>query len=226
MIGTFIYPASKWWSDNYVFINNTYSDKQVTIGMATMDALDNSGKLYETASIDGFEADHLTTRPLNLSFAASENIWLSFYYQPGGLGDAPASQDSLILQFYAPGEDKWHSVWKGVDTLRRKFNPAIIRIEDPRYLKKGFKFRFVNWASLSGFDDPSMIGNCDQWNIDYVYLDRNRNSADTSLPDVAFRTPLRSILRPMNQCHGNSSGRSTSRKWVQLFRSITVIMTG
>ena len=188
-------PASKLWSDNYVFINNTYSDKQITTGMATMDALDASGKLYETASIDGFEADHLTSQPLNLGFAASENIWLSFFYQPGGLGDAPASQDSLILQFYAPGEDKWHSVWQGVDTLRRKFNPAIIRIEDPRYLKKGFKFRFVNWASLSSFDDPSMIGNCDQWNIDYVYLDRNRSSADTSLPDVAFRTPLRSILK-------------------------------
>jgi hypothetical protein len=60
---------------------------------------------------------------------------------------------------------------------------------------KGFKFRFVNWASLANFDDPSMIGDCDHWNIDYVYLDKNRNSADTSLTDVAFRKPLRSILK-------------------------------
>ena len=40
-----------------------------------------------------------------------------------------------------------------------------------------------------------MIGNCDHWNIDYVYLDRNRNAADTSLADVAFRTPVRSLLK-------------------------------
>ena len=188
-------PDEKWWSDNYAFINNTYSDKQITIGMATLDALDNSGKLYETASSEGFEADHLTSQPLNLNFAASENIWLSFYYQPGGLGDAPSSRDSLILQLYAPLEAKWYSVWKAADTIPQRFSPAIIRIEDPRFLKKGFKFRFVNWASLASFDDPSMIGNCDHWNIDYVYLDRNRNAGDTSLTDVAFRTPLRSILK-------------------------------
>jgi hypothetical protein len=189
-------PASKWWSDNYAFINNTYSDQQITVGMATLDALDSSGKLYETASSEGFEADHLTSRPLNLNFTSSDNIWLSFYYQPGGLGDEPESNDSLTLQFYAPGEARWYSVWETPGTSVEKFKPVIIRIENPRYLKKGFKFRFVNWASLStSFNEPSMIGNCDHWNIDYVYLDRNRSAADTAIADVAFRTPLRSILK-------------------------------
>jgi hypothetical protein len=189
-------PAEKWWSDDYAFINNTYSDQQITIGMATMDALDSSGKLYETASSEGFEADHLTSRPLNLNFPSSDNIWLSFYYQPGGLGDEPESNDSLTLQFYAPGEARWYSVWETPGTAVEKFKSVIIRIENPRYLKKGFKFRFVNWASLStSFNEPSMIGNCDHWNIDYVYLDRNRSAADTATADVAFRTPLRSILK-------------------------------
>jgi hypothetical protein len=189
-------PAVKWWSDNYAFINNTYSDQQITVGMATLDALDSSGKLYETASSEGFEADHLTSRPLNLNFPSSDNIWLSFYYQPGGLGDEPESNDSLTLQFYAPGEARWYSVWETPGKAVEKFKSVIIRIENPRYLKKGFKFRFVNWASLStSFNEPSMIGNCDHWNIDYVYLDRNRNAADTAIADVAFRTPLRSILK-------------------------------
>jgi hypothetical protein len=189
-------PAEKWWSDNYAFINNTYSDQQITVGMATLDALDSSGKLYETASSEGFEADHLTSRPLNLNFPSSNNIWLSFYYQPGGLGDEPESNDSLTLQFYAPGEARWYSVWETPGKAVEKFKSVIIRIENPRYLKKGFKFRFVNWASLStSFNEPSMIGNCDHWNIDYVYLDRNRNAADTAIADVAFRTPLRSILK-------------------------------
>jgi hypothetical protein len=189
-------PAEKWWSDNYAFINNTYSDQQITVGMATLDALDSSGKLYETASSEGFEADHLTSRPLNLNFPSFDNIWLSFYYQPGGLGDEPESNDSLTLQFYAPGEARWYSVWETPGKAVEKFKSVIIRIENPRYLKKGFKFRFVNWASLStSFNEPSMIGNCDHWNIDYVYLDRNRNAADTAIADVAFRTPLRSILK-------------------------------
>jgi hypothetical protein len=189
-------PSEKWWSDNYAFINNTYSDKQITVGIATLDALDNMGKLYETANSEGFEADHLTSQPLNLNFPSSVNIWLSFYYQPGGLGDEPEPNDSLTLQFFAPAEAKWYSVWKTMGSAAGKFKPVIIRIENTRFLKKGFKFRFVNWASLStSFNDPSMIGNCDQWNIDYVYLDRNRNEADTALADVAFTIPLRSILK-------------------------------
>jgi hypothetical protein len=189
-------PSSKWWIDNYAFINNTYSNQQVTIGMATLDALDDAGKLYETAGSEGFEADHLTSQQVNLNYPSSENIWLSFYYQPGGLGDEPELNDSLTLQFFAPEEAKWHSVWKADTSRQLKFEPVIIRIDNPRYLKNGFKFRFVNWASLSpNLNDPSMIGNCDHWNIDYVYLDKNRNAADTSLADVAFRTPLRSILK-------------------------------
>lgn len=194
--GRSFFPSAKWWSDNYAFINNTYSNQQITIGIATLDALDNGGKLYETATSEGFEADHLTSQPLNLNYPSAENIWLSFYYQPGGLGDKPELNDSLTLQFFAPEESRWYSVWKADTSRQLKFKPVIIRIENSRYLKNGFKFRFVNWASLSSdLKDPSMIGNCDHWNIDYVYLDKNRNAADTSLADVAFRTPLRSILK-------------------------------
>jgi hypothetical protein len=189
-------PSSKWWSNDSAFINNTYSDKQITIGMATLDALDNTGKLYETANSEGFEADHLTSQPINLNYTPAENIWLSFYYQPGGLGDYPEPNDSLTLHFFAPDEAKWYSVWRSPETTEESFQPVIIRIENPRYLKQGFRFRFVNWASLgTNLTEPSMIGNCDHWNIDYVYLDRNRHSADTSLADVAFRKPLRSLLK-------------------------------
>lgn len=188
-------PDMNKWSDNFVFINNTYSDNQITTGIATFDAIDNSGKLYETANSEGFEADHLTSLPMNLVYTPADNIYLSFVYQPGGLGDPPEPNDSLALQFYAPSEAKWYSVWKASETLFKRFKPVIIRIDNPRYLLKGFKFRFVNWASLAKSDDPSIVGNCDQWNIDYVYLNRNRNAADTTFRDVAFRTPVRSLLK-------------------------------
>jgi hypothetical protein len=191
-----VYPDKKWWLDNYVFINNTYSDQQRTAGIATFDALDNYGRLYESASSTTFKADQLTSKPVNLKFPASENIWLSFFYEAGGLSDPPEKNDSLTLQFFAPDENKWYSVWKAGYVTDQKFRPVILPINQTRFLKNGFQFRFVNYASLSAnLSDPSMVGNCDIWNIDYVLLDKNRNAADTIFHDVALRLPLRSLLK-------------------------------
>jgi hypothetical protein len=194
--GHSIYPDSKKWTDNFVFINNTYSDRQITAGIATFDALDNSGRLYTTASSSGFKADQLTSQPINLNYNSSDNLWLSFFYQAGGLSDPPEANDSLTLQFFAPLENKWYSVWRAAGSLDQRFKPAIIRIENSRYLQKGFQFRFINYASLSlNLTDPSMVGNCDIWNIDYVLLNKNRNAGDTVFADVAFTLPLRSLLK-------------------------------
>jgi hypothetical protein len=191
-----VFPDKKKWADDFVFINNTYSDRQISIGIATFDALDNYGRLYETASSSVFRSDYLTSQPINLNYNASENIWFSFYYQSGGLGDSPEANDSLTLQFFAPDENKWYSVWKVGGSTDQKFKPVIIRVENSRFLKREFQFRFTNYASLSpNRSDPSMIGNCDIWNIDYLLLDKNRNAADTVFADVAFTNPLRSLLK-------------------------------
>lgn len=194
--GESYYPDQAKWLDDYVFINNTYSDKQISCGIGTFDALDNSGRLYETASSYLFKSDQLTSQPLNLSYAPADNIWLSFFYQAGGLGDSPEPNDSLTLQFLAPEENKWYSVWKAEGTTDQAFKPAILRISDSRFLKTGFQFRFTNYASLSpNQNDPSMVGNCDQWNVDYILVDKNRNAGDTIFPDVAFTLPMRSLLK-------------------------------
>jgi hypothetical protein len=203
--GSSIFPDQKKWQDDYVFINNTYSSRQKTEGIATFDALDNTGRLYETASSAGFEADRLTSNPINLEYSSNENIYLSFFYEPGGLADLPEPNDSLVLQFYDPGEYEWYSVWSSPQIVADTFKPVIIQIDQPRYLHKGFQFRFINYASLpSSTGDPAMAGNCDQWNLDYVVLDKNRNNADTIPADVAFTLPVRSLLKtyesmPWNQ---------------------------
>ncbi len=194
--GRSIFPDTRYWTDDYVFINNTYSDRQITAGIATFDALDNTGRLYTNASADGFEADHLTSQPINLNYTASDNVWLSFLYQEGGLGDPPEANDSLTLQFYAPVEQKWYSIWKAEGSPDQRFKTAIIKIDQDRFLQKGFQFRFVNYASLSpNITDPSMAGNCDIWNVDYVLLNKNRNAADTVFADVALTLPVRSLLK-------------------------------
>jgi hypothetical protein len=190
------YPDNKKWIDNFAFINNTYSDLQITSGIATLDALNNKGEIYDDASSDVFAADRLTSLPINLNFSASDNIWLSFLYQPGGLADSPELNDSLTLEFFAPDEDKWYSVWRALGAADNRFKAVSVEVNQPRFLKKGFQFRFINYASLSAnLTEPSMSGNCDMWNIDYLLLDKNRNAGDTIFADVALTLPVRSLLK-------------------------------
>jgi hypothetical protein len=191
-----VYPDQVKWQDKYVYINNMYSNRQITSGIATFDALDNTGRLYETATSSGFQADRLTSQPINLNYLPSDNVYLSFFYEPGGLSDEPEPKDSLTMQFYAPLEHKWYSVWRAEGRADQPFKAVILPIVNTRYLKKGFQFRFINFASLSASTgDQSMIGNCDMWNLDYVLLNKNRNSADTIPSDVAYTLPVRSILK-------------------------------
>jgi len=188
-------PLQTLWTDNYVFINNTYPVDQVTLGVATFDALDDAGLIYENASQYQFEADHLTSAPVNLEGLPGDNFFLSFFYQPQGIADEPEPTDSLSLQFYSPETGEWYHAWSTAGEPLHRFKPAIIQIDDPKYLRKGFRFRFINYASLSStVNDPAMAGNADHWHIDYVYLDRGRNIADTLVPDVAFTKPLRAPL--------------------------------
>ena len=115
------FPTPGKWTDNFVFINNTYSDKQITSGIATFDALDNYRTDYMQPQLSsGFQADQLTSQPINLNYTASDNICLSFFYQAGGLSDSPEANDSLTLQFLAPDENKWYSVWKAEGTTDQK----------------------------------------------------------------------------------------------------------
>lgn len=200
-----IYPHDSLWADDYVYINNTYAFEQLSMGVATFDALDNRGLLYDNASTLLFEADHLTSRPLNLEGSAADNFYLSFFYQPQGLIDAPSRDDSLTLQFWSVSDETWYSVWKAEGTEVHPFKPVIIHVDDDRFTSKGFRFRFINYATLAeSQSDIAMSGNADFWHIDYVYLNRNRNQADTILHDVAFTSPLRSVLNnyeaiPWNQ---------------------------
>jgi len=190
-----IWPSESRWTDNYVYINNTYPFNQVSQGVATFDAINNMGILYEEAGSFVFEADRLTSVPIDLDVAPTENVYLSFFYQPQGIADPPELQDSLVVQFYSVTDNEWQHIWKAEGTNLHNFKPVIIKIDSPDYLYRGFRFRFINYASLSSsLSDPAMAGNSDHWNIDYVYIDKNRSPSDTIPVDVAFTEPIRSVL--------------------------------
>ena len=208
------YPHPDLWEDNLAFINHQYSDNPVSIGVATLDAINAEGDIYKNANSSGFSADTLTSNPINLNFSSEDSIYLSFYYQPGGPSDLPELSDSLVVQFYNPDSMKWKSVWNVAvfqdtihiekDIRNQKTDSVIVKnapfrqvnlpIKQDKYLKKGFRFRFRNYASVADSDFNSLLSNIDHWNLDFIRLDTARRYNDTTINDVAFIEPMKPLL--------------------------------
>lgn len=199
--GRGIIPDRDLWSDARAFVNNNYGVDPITRGVATLDALDENGSLYPNA-VRGpatFEADQLTSHPINLAYPASDSIYLSFYYQAGGLGDQPEEQDSLLLDFFDPAQGEWVHI-RGIagDTLA-PFKQVMVPVTESRFLAEGFRFRFRNLASLPRNSDyPDKMSNVDHWHLDYIRLDRNRSASDTVVRDVAFVSPVPPMLKMLS----------------------------
>jgi hypothetical protein len=219
-----IFPDTSRWYDSNVFINSTYPIDMVSIGAATFDALDDKGFLYSNASTSSFEADRLTSRAINLAFANkhSNDLFLSFFYQPQGIGEAPDAADSLKLQFlkkkyaalYPIDEldampEAWEAVWGVGGSNLVPFRQVLVQVTDS-FQYSNFRFRFSNLASLSsGTDEPAKSGNVDLWHVDYIKLDTSRNAQDTVLGDIAIVKPMTSLLKSYTQMpwsHFNQAG--------------------
>ncbi len=191
------FPDTMVWLDRFVYINREYAKSPITLGVATFDGLNENGYPYDFTrpKLSSDIADYLTSKPIDLNFSASDSIYLSFYYQPQGLGDSPAINDSLVLEFKAPGISPWKHIWakKGstLATNDSSWKLVMIPISNPSFLQKGFQFQFHNWATISG--------NTDHWNIDYVYLNRFRNIHDTLFEDVAFVYNTPSLTKTYTQ---------------------------
>lgn len=207
------------WETFGAVVNCSYQFNPPSVGVATLDATDIYGKLYAHATSSPFYADTLAScsirldsvlSPYGIALSPSDSVYLSFYVQPAGgsgkqwemIGSRPSSEDSIILEFYSP-ETGWSRIWsmggEHADSLYNRYGSyykyVLIPITDQTYFNKEFRFRFRNMASLSNSSLSSYIGNCDQWNIDYVYLNRNRSFEDTSRRDLAFVEPAPSMLK-------------------------------
>lgn len=215
-------PDRRRWTDNATFINDAYGVNPPTKGVATFDILDAGGHVYQHVGSSSAGADTLTSRPVRLS-PAHAGVYLSFAYQPKGMSDdMPEQPDSLTLQLYAPGVG-WIAAWHAspdtfrvdsVKVLKEKyflqtphdkiaaaadittqFFKVMIGIGDAQFLQPGFRFRFISYATRSHSDVPGRLGNCDIWNLDLVYLDKDRSASDTMLTDVAIARPPQKLLK-------------------------------
>ncbi|MDR0363981.1 MAG: hypothetical protein LBH92_03050 [Bacteroidales bacterium] len=104
------YPDNTLWEDKDAFINTAFQIKPTNRGVATLDALDADGHIHQGAGSYPFIADHLTSRMIRTDSIINEtaqrpltlidSLYLSFFYQPQGRGNAPDKQDSLVLEFF------------------------------------------------------------------------------------------------------------------------------
>lgn len=211
-------PDRKRWLTFQAFVNKSYAPQAPTVGIVTLDALNEYGDLYPQASTNLFMADTLASQIIRLDSLTgtyqrklnpSDSIYFSFFYLPGGwygnawelIGDAPSTQDSLFLEFY--NGEEWNKVWAtggfNADTTGIQshwpWRFVNIKIDDPIYFNKSFQFRFRNYASLDSNPKSGIAGNCDQWNIDYIYIDLNRTASDSIFRDVAFAEKAPSMLK-------------------------------
>jgi hypothetical protein len=177
-------PNPNLWKGSSAHINLGYGINPPSFGVATFNGCNRKGIPYSATNSYG-SADTLLSKPINLSgFTASNNIYLSFYYQPQGLGDAPELKDSLIVEF-RNSSNQWKQQWikKGSSlAIGQGFWFVALPVTDMQFLHNAFQFRFRNFASLHG--------DFDHWHIDYVYLNNNRNPQDSIINDVSVQYPI------------------------------------
>lgn len=213
-----IYPDASRWQTGNVSVSSGFPKMPVNYRAATLDVLDKYGKVYSRGSSNPFLADSLLSVKIRLdslnghALTPADSLYFSFYYQPGGFGDSPERDDSLVLQFgYGYDEEVFDTVLQNYVTLRKTawkqmwasegmefetfvdslgenqyFKKVMIPITDTCFFKEDFQILFFNYGTLPTQMYPNDRSNMDQWNIDYVYLDTNRSLDNDNYPTVNF----------------------------------------
>lgn len=193
------YPSSKRWTDNQVWVNNSFPVDQPDYNVATFDHLNSRGVPYGNLLNKNIfvYADSLTSQPINLQFyktgptttrnyALSDSIYLSFYYLTRGLGDIPEPEDSLIL-YFKNISGQWKKVWSVTGRSMTGFSQAMVPVLSTEFFSPVFQFRFVNFTKATG--------NLNHWHLDYIRMDKGRSLKDTAARDIAIRLASPGLLK-------------------------------
>jgi hypothetical protein len=185
-------PDSRLWvPGSGVYINNTMPINHPSVNVATFDGLRANGQPYvlDNVMTQGF-TDTLTSQPINLAgLAPRDSVYLSFFWQIQGLGELadlgtsnefPA--DSLKLEFLN-SSGRWEMVWFQVGGRPNlNFPQAFVAVRDARFLHGTFQFRFRSYGRQSG---PY-----DNWNLDYLFLNKGRTRTDRFIKDITTRQAI------------------------------------
>ncbi len=192
--GTLYQPDTTRWAvgSQHVRINTGMALNPPTLGVATFDGVDATGRAYSDNDLNAGLSDTLVSKPINLALVAPNernSVFMSFFWQKKGNGELPDVGDSLRLQF-KNNQNQWITQWleEGGDSVSiETFTQEIIAITDPAFYHSGFQFRFQSYNRQSG--------SFDTWNIDYIYLNKNRSASNNAYLDRALTTSPSSIFK-------------------------------
>ena len=198
-----LYPDESKWQRGNVFANSSFPKMPVNYRSATLDVIDRYGKVYSRGSSNPFIGDTLISVRIRLdsldnqALTPADSLYFSFYYQPGGFGDTPERDDSLVLKFGYNANDSivWRHVWSTEGFESEDFTKVMIPITDTCFFKDEFYVMFYNYGTLPTTMYPNDRSNMDQWNIDFVYLDKNRSITNDTYPLVSFTNTSPTFLK-------------------------------
>ena len=193
------------WIDKHAYHNYDFAISPWSLGVMTLDGLDEFGIPYAESSNESGVADYLTSKPIDLTpYTAADSLYFSFLYQSGGFGESPDEMDSLIVEFYDLANNKWNNVWSANGVNDTLFRYIHLPVKNASYFTEAFQFRFKNYGHLSG--------SFDQFHLDYVSLKDSSQFQDTLLIDFAWVYPIKSLLKeytsvPWDHYKNNSAGK-------------------
>lgn len=181
-----------WITRKSVWVNNGIGINPPSIFSATFDGIDSTGKPYNITEIlaKGY-ADRLASRPIDLSTlppSQADSVFLSFFYQVTGRGEAPDVDDNFSLWF-RDVNGTWEKVFEVGNSLilnPTEFYYQMVKV-DSKFFHDKFQFKFQNFARLSGPYDT--------WNLDYIYLNKRRKATDKYFHDQSLTKPITSIFK-------------------------------
>ncbi len=187
-----------WKNSAAVWVNSGMGINPPSINVATLDGLDSTFIPYEdepkNALLNGF-TDSLTSQKINLSIVPADqldSVYLSFFYQWQGNGEAPDVDDYLELDF-----KKADSTWETIQTFyqdeipdKALFKYVTFKVGGASYLHDAFQFRLRRFGRKSG---PY-----DSWNVDYIYLNSSRSNTSNAFPDVAITSKISPLFGDYN----------------------------
>ncbi len=162
-----------------------------TVNVAVFDGWNANGTPYSSLQLGEGAGDSLVSKFIdltNLNPAWRPSVYLSFFWQKEGRGDAPDDRDSIRLQIMNSDKD-WVTIWSKTgeeQTVTDVFVQEIIQVSDASFFHEYFQFRFQSFGRLSG--------GFDTWNIDYIYMNYDRSPTDTVYEDRALTSQPTSWL--------------------------------
>jgi len=184
-----------WWtvgSQEQVLIKPGIGIDPPSLGVATFDGVNVLGLPYLPGPTDG-GVDSLVSQYIDMTKVPTNlrnTVYLSFFYQFKGLGEAPEEEDSLTL-YFKNNTGEWDKMWPtnpgdNYNTDSTSFTEIFIKASDDKYYHSEFQFMFKASGRQNGW--------MDNWLVDYVYMDKRRSSTDNSYLDRAFTSFPSSIF--------------------------------